>query len=252
MSENPGYPMAEDEGWAEAEIANVRDGLTEAEARDVVTVPEGVEPEEALRKHVEEIQVEAKRSFKLRDRLRGGVKQIRKTVPIFFDLQAVADYQAKKAESDAIFKQAERPGVKEDTRAALLEQHDNALDELSAIRERMLADSIVIHLATIPNEVLKATRAKTRLDFKAANRGVPLTDEQAEELASTVALRTLAMGIERVVDSDGSVSEQVEEEDVRELERSLHPTQWDRLYSTFEAMLFTQQVGEDATNDPGF
>lgn len=216
----------------------------------VVTVEESKVDE--LREQVEKIQTEAKASFRLRDRLQGRVKQLRKSVPIFFDLQAVADYQAKKAEADMIYKQAERSGVKPETRALLLDQHDTALTELAAIRERMLADSMVIHLVTVPNELMKAVRAKTRLEFKAANRGVPLTDEQVEELGGTVALRTLALGIERVVEADGSTAEQVTEEDARELEKALHPTQWERLYSTFEGMQFTQQVGEDATEEPGF
>lgn len=205
-----------------------------------------------IRQQVEEIQTEAKRTFSLRERLRSGVKQKRKVVPVFLDLDAVQVYAEKKAVADEVFRQAERPGIKDELRANLLTQHDTLLDEMSAARERMLESTLSIHLVGLPNKVVKATRSKVLLGLKAEAKGRPLNEQEIEDGNDLVKYRLLALGIERIVQSDGSVAEQLEDEDIRALEDELPTVQWDNLSATFDALCFSQQATEEAVNEPGF
>lgn len=201
---------------------------------------------------VEDIQQQAKASFSLRDRLKRGVKQRRRKVPVFLDLDAADRYATAKAEADGLIRAAERSGIKEDVRTQLLDAHNAKLDELEAVRAEMLEETLVIHLVSLPNEIIKAVNAKARLELKAAAKGRPITDEESQELGHTVALRTLAMGIEKIVESDGSERREITEDDCAALEDILGATQWDNLYTTFESMLFTQEAIDAATSESGF
>lgn len=228
---------------------------------------------EAAREHIDKVQTEAKEQHSLRDRIKrkGGIKQRTAKVVLFFDLEAMQTVAAAKNQADLIFAQAERSGIEDERRTALLDEHDKALDEYEAAKEALAEHIGVAHLTTVPGpQVARAVRkARRRIE---AIRTVMLerqadeseSDEQREMAAEWVVaegehfetemkVQMLAIGmLSKVVFSDEEITV-FDPQDIREvLLEQLPANQWAELASGIEQLMFDEQIARAAVEEPGF
>lgn len=223
----------------------------------------------------------ARGTFRASDKLK-GIKHRHGVVPLFLDLEAVDDYQKLNQMAQIVTDAAGKVDVKEDggaeRHAALLEQYNELEPKVEAAKVKMLQSALSIHLHAWPNIAAKVARRKAiKRFYDDSLGGVP--PERNVEASEYVDMLLLGSSIMKIVDAEGNVDTlQPYEAEVTDehgnvvmkkgkpktrriipretigfdLSNDLPPSQWARLYDAYQKLTLTDQLGENATNDPGF
>jgi hypothetical protein len=203
----------------------------------------------------EQIADDARKSFKLTDRLQ-GMKHRTIKVPIFTDVEAVDAYSSLNSRVQALVDSAGKVDLEQkggaERHAALLAEHERLEPELEAAKVRMLQGALSVQLRAYPNIVIKIARRDARKKFiDEATKTIPV--EREGEYREYIDLRLLSESILQITDSEGAALDVGPREEVgKTLSDMLPPSQWQRLYDAFMKLTLTDQIAESATDDPGF
>lgn len=196
---------------------------------------------------VEEVQVEAKRTFSLKARL-AGFKTRQTKVLIFTDEDLVEKVGTLNG-TLAMFKgRAEALLDNEANKKAITEARKKVTEceaELAPLKEEMLKTALAVHMVALPDEALKVARKIAKR--KSARDEDGKIDE--EDRLAIFNMELLHKAITKVVDSSGAEAEDATPEILRD---SVPSNQWDRLMSKFTMLQFTDSVAQAAVDDPGF
>ncbi|HET8780741.1 MAG TPA: hypothetical protein VFM66_11755 [Agromyces sp.] len=223
---------------------------------------------EALQEHIETVATEAKQKFTLRERL-SGFKHRTKKVALFLDLEIMQAVTEAKMAADAIFAEAERPGIEAERRRELLDAHHVALDAMEQITESMKESIAAAHITTMPGPAAERAARKARrriavvrevMTARAADKDLPEEQREAAEewlldeaahFQDEVTIYCLALGgLSRLAFHDGDM--EVDLDGVRALHETLPTNQWQDLRATFESLMFDEQIARAAVDEPGF
>jgi len=221
-----------------------------------------------------EIVQKARGTFSVSNRLK-NIKLGHAQLTLFTDTDAVGKYRKINTELQVLNDAASKVNLKlvggADQQKRLVDSYTAKEPELDAAREEMLAGALVVKLHAWPGKVAKAARGKARRKFHSdIHQGVP--PEKASEAANYVDMLLLGQTIVEIVNSDGEVDSlapyvdgskpvkkgkkpvMIDPRDTigTQLEDDLPPSQWKRLYDAYQTLTLTDQIGEAATEDPGF
>lgn len=221
----------------------------------VETPPPAPDPaaEEVLR-----IAGEAQKSHSLKDRLRGA-KMTRRKIVVFTDGEAVeryADAERRIAGVEAVMNPELADDADEDERAtyeeliaSLRQRHDAIEQQRDAARQDMLASALAIHLRAVPQPVMKMAVQAANKAYALGDGTVP--DEAKERWEEKRSRYVLGRVIEKVVAVDGEMTFD-RDQIAQDLEEGLDLVQWSRVLRAFSEIVYTDQIGDAATTDPGF
>lgn len=213
---------------------------------------EGWTEVDAEPKPPEEIVAEAKKKFSLSDKLK-GITHSRDKVLVFTNMEAV------KARNDASEKMTEleediaRAEVKD--KPALLERFNEAQDDFEAKNSEMLRTALAFHLRGVPKVVIDRCNREADQQYPPDTLSDPTVRKQREAL---YVRHLLCHVVEKVADADGDSWTLVKDDGKPDLElagqvqNDLPAAQWARLDNAIGRLLWTDTLGQAATNDPGF
>lgn len=222
---------------------------------------------------VEAVSEQARGGFRALDKLK-GIKHRHGVIPLFLDLEAVDEYQqlnqAAQITADAAGKVDLKSEGGAERHADLLKQYNELEPKVEAAKVKMLQNVLSVHLHAWPNVAAKVARKKAIKRFSdPVLGGVP--NDRAADASEYVDMLLLGSSIVKIVDANGDVDElhpydepvtkngktkmrRVYPRDTigQELSDGLPPSQWLRLHDAYQKLTLTDQIGESATNDPGF
>lgn len=202
----------------------------------------------ALQQAAAPIAAEAKKSFSLAERLK-GVKLTTRKVIVFTDEDDVADYGAAERELLLLEARLGDPEISAEDRA-LMDERAAALEARKvAARSRMLQGALSVHMRAVPDVVMDAGRRAARKAY-AVDGQIP--DELIADANQVQQGYVLGRVVQKIVDSTGAAAEFDRDEVADMLRGSLPLPQWTRIVTAYNAIVFTDAIGEQATLDPGF
>jgi len=221
-----------------------------------------------------EIVEKARGTFRVSDRLK-NIKHGHGQLTLFTDTEAVAKYRKINSEMQATNDAAGKVNTKLeggfDMQKRLIDKYTEMEPELELAKKEMLAGALVVKLHAWPGKVAKQARNKSIKKFYSdIHQGV--APDKAAEASEYVDMLLLGQTILEITNSDGEVDTLApyvdESKPVKkgkkpamiyprdtigsELSEDLPPSQWKRLYDAYQTLTLTDQIGEAATEDPGF
>lgn len=207
---------------------------------------------------VTRIAGEAQKSHSLRDRLR-GIKHATRTVVVFTDSTPVEKYAMLDQQLTNIeaMLNPEVPEDADDEQKARLAEATASLresyEEIERLRDEaraeMNAAALSIHLRAVPSPVLKMAKHAADKAYALGDGTIP--EEARERWEEKRNRYILGRAIERIGTPDGDL-EFDRDTVAEELEADLDLVQWARVSRAYSELIYTDQIGEAATADPGF
>ena len=217
----------------------------------------------------EEISEQARGTFSFDDRL-NEVKHRHAKIMLFTDMEAVDEYHQINARTQAMVDSAGRIDLKSpgglERHEALLAEHEKLETQLEDARALMLKSALSVHLHAWPNIALKVAKKEARKKYHdKVLGGVP--ESLQEEAGEYVDMQLLGASIVKIVDSTGAVDDlaaytvgtgkkqktiKPRETIGKKMSEKLPPSQWQRLYDSYQVLTLTDQIGSAATDDAGF
>lgn len=241
-----------------------------------------IDPEEPKAPQTpDEIAAEAQKTFSLTERLR-GIKHREGKVILYTDLQAVDAYQAVNDRARTLADQLGRVGLA-DKRKALdaalegngavagsAEQETIAFDiastthaeltarfeevevELEAARAEMLKGALVVRMRAFPMIAADVARRKALKRFvDPAIQQVP--HERVQQFSDYIDSLLFGQTVLEVVDASGAKMDLGKRSSLfYTFKDTLPPSQWLRLYDEYLALTQSDQISQQATEEPGF
>lgn len=218
------------------------------------TPPAAETPEEEVKR----VAGEAQRSFSLKDRL-AGVKHATRRLTVFTDTDPVERFQAIDQQMTNLEAMFDIP-IPDDATA---EQRQEISDRIEALRtgygelerardlarQEMAAASMVLHLRAVPAPVTKLARMAADQAYALGDGTVP--DDKRERWDEKRNRYILGRVIEKVTTPDGELTFD-RDTIAQDLEEALDLVQWARVSRAYSEIVYTDQIGEAATGDPGF
>lgn len=201
-----------------------------------------------LTEHAETVQTEAKRKFRLSDRL-AGVQLATAKVVLFTDPVAAATYgesEAKVARLEALLATLEDEGQ----RAGVQETYEQTSTEADEARTAMLASALAVHLRAVPQVVVERAERHARKAYALNDGTVP--QDRRDDFFRMQNDEVLGHTIVRVVDAEGNDYEVDRKTVAEELRTHLPVPQFQRLLAAFNQLVFNDALARQATADPGF
>lgn len=201
---------------------------------------------------------EAQKSHSLKDRL-AGVKHTRRVVVVFTDAEPVEKYallDAQMTNLEALMNPEVPDDATEEQRAQLAESVQGLREsyaELETLRDEaraeMNAAALSVHLRAVPSPVIKMARMAADEAYALGDGTIP--DDVKERWDEKRNRYILGRAIERIGTPDGDL--EFDRDTVAEdLEASLDLVQWARISRAYGEVIYTDQIGDAATADPGF
>ncbi|ACY35925.1 hypothetical protein CMP1-29 [Clavibacter phage CMP1] len=141
--------------------------------------------------------------------------------------------------------------------ANLLEQYNTLEESYIELRAKLLENSIIIHLRSIPQVTLDAIQSKTvrkwaNISKEREKTEDPLTQGEAQiYMQRDHAQGIIRAAIQKIEAADGSQAE-LPETIGKDLAELLSPAEFQRLDNAIQEMVFNDNLGRLATDEPGF
>lgn len=221
----------------------------------VETTPPAPDPatEEVVR-----IVGEAQKGHSLKDRLR-GIKSATRTIVVFTDNEPVEKFallDQQLTNIEALMNPEVPDDATEEQRAQLEESVRGLRDsyaEIEALREEARAEmnavALAIHLRAVPAPVLKLAKMAADKAYALGDGTIP--EDKRERWDEKRNRYILGRAIEHIGTPEGDL-EFDRDTVAQDLEESLDLVQWARVSRAFSELIYTDQIGEAATADPGF
>lgn len=202
-----------------------------------------------LSEHAADVTAEAKKSFSLRDRLR-GIRAATSKVVLFTDPDAAIAY----ARHDAVQQQlgsiiAGMPAGSAE-RAEVQADYDQGEAEGERLRDEMMRSALAVHMRAVPQVVIEAAQRAARKAYALNDGTIPAEAQEAYIRFQNHAI--LGSVITRVVDSEGHDLELDPKTVGDDLLEFLPVPQYQRLIQAFNLLVFNDSLAQQATEDPGF
>lgn len=233
------------------------------------------------RKHLEDaarpIVDEAKATFDLRARLSSPKLLKREKARLFLDAEVAAKFEEMgdqiarldviaTAMMDGLATEPVFPDdVSEEERAVVLAERADAAKQADDLQQRLLeaqadadkvreavdAESLSVHMRAVPQAAIDRAIRRALKAYRDEETGkVPA--EKQEDFAQMQNDEILGRAIEKIVDATGAKAD-FEPATVGDLLReTLPPSQWNRLQSAFQTLMFRDTTARAAIGDPGF
>jgi hypothetical protein len=206
----------------------------------------------------EKIQENAKKTFSLKDRLQGRTARVGK-ITVFLNQMNLMRANAMNDTLQRLTDERAKPGVNAARQQELLEEY-NALEErYLKIIDDLNADSLVIHLQSIPRIAIDRMERKVIKRYANINKGKTdpaemMTPEEIEfDSRKAMEQGQITLAVQRIEDADGALADLGQGTDVGfTLMSLLSPNEAARLFNTVQQMIFGDDVGRFATDDAGF
>lgn len=196
---------------------------------------------------IAQVQQEARKTFSLADRLR-GVKHAERTVVLFDDPRPAEQWANLDRQRTSLEGLLGQQDLDAEARTDLTKAMESLEQSLTEVRADMEAHALHVRLRAVPPVVLKMAQ-HAALERFGVNRRIP---EEQEENAEDFRNRfILGRVIQTITTPDGPL-EFDRDSVARELEEALPVPQWRRLADTYTELVFTDAIGQAATDDPGF
>lgn len=206
-----------------------------------------------LAEEMSEIAEEAKKTFSLKDRVKGKRTYGKAKVPFILDTDAAEKHTTLNHQSK-VLAQMHAAAVSAGQPAEEIQRHLERFNEVDAQREvalnELLSGMLVAHLAGGPSVIsdIAVRKARKYLGIKAGSK---LNDDESEDLRDEAAFQNFQAVLVHIKAADGSIAEFTPDE-LREFRRDLDLIQRNNLDQAVNLLLFRDAVGESAVNDPGF
>jgi hypothetical protein len=211
----------------------------------------------------------ARNTFRLSDRLK-GIKHRSEKVVLFMDVEAVDAYQKLNEKAQAIANAAGAVDLKTESgperHAILLAAYNELEPQVETAKVKMLSSAVTVYLHAWPNIAAKVARKNARKKFHDEVLGA-VPQDKLSDAAEFVDMQLLGASIIKIVDAEGNVDTlepytegkgskkklvKPRETIGMQLSDDLPPSQWARLYDTYQKLTLTDQIEQAATDDPGF
>lgn len=192
------------------------------------------------------VETEAKKSFRLSDRIR-GIKQITRKVVVFTNPEAAEKVKELQIALEVTGAKAD-VATDEAWKAELTAKYTELEEQIEAAKAELFESAIALSLRALPEKVLKGCRREARKPYELPDGVIP--GDKAEEFRNLLTVTTLQKSLFRAVAPDGEL--ELGPGIADELNAFLPTPQWVRLEEAMNILMFTDAIGDNATNDPGF
>lgn len=202
-----------------------------------------------LSEHASDVAAAAKKSFSLRDKLR-GMKAATAKIVLFTDPDAAAEFAQHNGMMQALAGIIETLEAGSEERASVQADYDEGETKLDRLRSAMLDSALAVHMRAVPQVVIEAAQRHARKAYARKDGSIP--EESQEDFLRMQNHEILGSVIVRVVDAQGNDLEVDPATVGDDLLEFLPVPQYARLLQAFNVLVFNDALAQQATEDPGF